>query len=86
MVTFSTRQAAKLLGLSAGTLSQYISAKKVPAPKTIEVGERHVHVWTQADVERVRKLLPKIKNGRKIRYKKQQDQQIKLKPKRMKET
>jgi predicted transcriptional regulator len=71
MVTFSTRQAAKLLGLSAGALSQYISTKKIPAPKTIEVGERHVHVWTQADVERVRKLLPKIKNGRKTRYKKQ---------------
>jgi predicted transcriptional regulator len=86
MATFSTRQAAKLLGLSAGALSQYISRKKVPAPKTIEIGERHVHVWTQADVERVRKLLPKIKNGRKTRYKKQQDRQTKSKPTKKKKT
>jgi hypothetical protein len=29
-----------------------------------------VHLWTERDIERVRKLLPKIKNGRKLRYKK----------------
>jgi hypothetical protein len=27
-----------------------------------------VHIWTRGDIERVRKLLPKIKNGRKLRY------------------
>jgi len=30
-----------------------------------------LHLWTEADIERVRKLLPKIKNGRKTRYQKQ---------------
>jgi hypothetical protein len=29
-----------------------------------------VHDWTEAEIERVRKLLPKIANGRKTRYKK----------------
>jgi hypothetical protein len=70
MATFSTRDAAKQLGLDVSTLSRYIAAKKVPTPKTLKTGGITVHLWTQRDIERVRKLLPKIKNGRKLRYKK----------------
>jgi hypothetical protein len=70
MSTFSTRDAAKQLSLTAATLSRYIAAKKIPAPKTVKTGGITVHLWTQRDIERVRKLLPKIKNGRKNRYKK----------------
>jgi predicted DNA-binding transcriptional regulator AlpA len=70
MVTFSTRQAAKKLGLDATTLSRYIAAKKVPAPKTVQIGGVRVHAWSERDIKRVRRLLPKIKNGRKLRYKK----------------
>jgi hypothetical protein len=71
MSTFSTREAAKRLGLDATTLSRYIAAKKVPPPKVVTTGGITVHLWTRQDIERVRKLLPKIKNGRKLRYKKQ---------------
>jgi len=70
MITFSTRQAAKQLGLHVGVLCRYIAVQKVPAPKILEIGGRPVHVWSERDIERVRKLLPKIKNGRKLRYKK----------------
>jgi predicted transcriptional regulator len=70
MLAFSTRDAAKQLGLTAATLSRYIAAKKVPAPKTVATGGITVHLWTKRDIERVRKLLPKIKNGRKHRHKK----------------
>jgi hypothetical protein len=73
MATFSTRDAAKQLGLDVSTLSRYITAKKVPAPKTLTTGGITVHIWTKRDIERVRKLLPKIKNGRKLRYKKVQE-------------
>jgi hypothetical protein len=44
--------------------------KKLPAPKTVTTGGITVHIWTDSDIERVRKLLPKLKNGRKLRYKK----------------
>jgi hypothetical protein len=71
MSTFSTREAAKQLGLDATTLSRYIAAKKVPTPKVVTTGGITVHLWTHQDIERVRKLLPKIKNGRKLRYRKQ---------------
>jgi hypothetical protein len=71
MSTFSTREAAKQLGLDATTLSRYIAAKKVPTPKVVTTGGITVHLWTRQDIELVRELLPKIKNGRKLRYKKQ---------------
>lgn len=67
----STRQAAKRLGLDATTLSRYIAAKKVPAPKMIMIAGMRVHSWTEGDIQRVRKILPKIANGRKTRYQKQ---------------
>jgi RNA recognition motif-containing protein len=31
-----------------------------------------IHFWTEEEIEHVRKLLPKIANGRKTRYKKKQ--------------
>lgn len=68
---YSSRQVAKTLGLGVSTLSKYISQKKIPEPKSVSTGGITVHLWTDADIERVRELLPKIKNGRKTRYKKQ---------------
>jgi predicted DNA-binding transcriptional regulator AlpA len=66
----STRQAAKRLGLSAKALSHYIATKKVPAPETVYLGRMRVHSWTEREIEHVRKILPKIANGRKTRYQK----------------
>jgi hypothetical protein len=34
------------------------------------MGGIKVHAWTASDIERTRKLLPKIANGRKTRYQK----------------
>lgn len=66
----STREAAKKLGLDPKTLSRYIAVGKVPAPTILKVGSASLHAWTEEEIERVRKLLPKIANGRKTRYKK----------------
>ena len=82
METFSTREAAKRLGLDVATLSRYIAAKKVPTPKLVQVGKVRLHMWTVTDVERVRQILPKIANGRKTRYQKQRKKQTTRKPKR----
>jgi predicted DNA-binding transcriptional regulator AlpA len=71
MKTFSTRQAAKELGIDMATLSRYIKVKKVPAPKSATSGGMTIHFWTESEIEHVRQLLPKIANGRKTRYKKQ---------------
>jgi predicted DNA-binding transcriptional regulator AlpA len=70
MDLFSTRQAAKKLGLTQASLSRYIAAGKVPAPKSATSGGMTIHFWTESEIEHVRKLLPKIANGRKTRYQK----------------
>ena len=69
---YSTNQAAKKLGLSIMSIHRYITAKKIPVPPMQLVGNVRVRLWSEADIERVRKLLPKIANGRKLRYKKKQ--------------
>jgi predicted transcriptional regulator len=74
---FTTRQAAKKLGISAAALSRYISRKKIPGPAVMEVGGFRVHSWTDEDIERLRKLLPKIANGRKTRHQKKQSAKTK---------
>lgn len=75
MQTYSTLQAAKKLGITDVALGRYVKLGKISAPQTIRVGSRNVHVWTDADIERVRKLLPKIANGRKTRYQKLREKQ-----------
>jgi len=73
----STREAAKKLGLSHTTLARYIETGKVPAPKTVVTSNTVVHLWTQDEIDNVRKLLPKIANGRKTRYQKQRQKKPK---------
>lgn len=75
MTRLSTRTAAKRLGISYGTLAKYVVLGKVPQPEKVEEGSRVVHIWTEAEVEHVRKLLPKIANGRKTRYQKLREKQ-----------
>ena len=70
MNRFSTREAAKKLGIEQSTLSKYIQRGKVPAPETVKQGKRVSQIWTEEEIENVRKVLPKIANGRKTRYKK----------------
>ena len=67
MKGYSTREAAKKLGLSHGTLANYVAAGKVPSPMSVATGTTTMHVWTEEEIEQVRKLLPKIANGRKTR-------------------
>lgn len=70
------------------SLMRYIKAKKIPAPQAVKVGGSIVRAWTREEIEEVRKLLPKIANGRKTRYKKQSalssQQSAKTKPKKQK--
>jgi excisionase family DNA binding protein len=72
MKPYSTRQAADQLGISLPTLNRYIAEKGIPVPAVTELAGMRVRVWSDADIEKVRKLLPKIANGRKTRYQKKQ--------------
>jgi excisionase family DNA binding protein len=72
MADYSTREAAKLLGIHFITLHRYILDKKVPAPRVRVIGGAKFRVWNKSDIKRVREILPKIANGRKTRHKKKQ--------------
>jgi predicted DNA-binding transcriptional regulator AlpA len=71
MQAYSTREAAKKLGISWGTLNKFIALKQIPMPPVTRVGGVRVRLWSDADIAKVREVLPKIQNGRKTRYKKQ---------------
>jgi DNA-binding transcriptional MerR regulator len=71
MKQYSTREAAKELGLDVRSIQRYITAGKISAPAVQNLGGGKFRVWTEAHIEHVRQLLPKIANGRKTRYKKQ---------------
>ena len=72
MKQYSTREAAKKLGLHLITIQKYIAAGKIPVPPmSMSIGGGKVRIWTDEDIEKVKKALPKIANGRKTRYKKQ---------------
>jgi predicted site-specific integrase-resolvase len=81
MKTYSSRQAAQKLGIPYTTLSHYMSVGKIPAPKSVTTGDITVYLWTDADLEKARQLLPKIANGRKTRYQKLREKQ-KAQPKK----
>ncbi len=70
MRKFSTTEAAKMIGLHRVNLQQAISQKRVTPPRLTTVGGVRIRLWTRKDVERARKQLPKIKDGRRRRKKK----------------
>jgi len=80
MSAYSTRQAAEKLGISLISLQRYIAQKKIPLPAVTKVGGGKLRIWTEQDIEKVRRALPSIKNGRKTRYQKQRKQAKKNKP------
>jgi predicted transcriptional regulator len=82
MDTLSTRQVARMLGITHAALSKYIKAGKIPAPKTVTSGRMTLHLWSEKDVNLARQLLPKIANGRKTRYQKKHKSETTRKPKR----
>jgi DNA-binding transcriptional MerR regulator len=64
MRTYSTREAARKLGIDRVTLQRYIAKKLITAPAMKSLGGGRFREWTDRDVGRVRKQLPTIKNGR----------------------
>lgn len=81
MSEYSTREAAKKLGISWATLNKFIGLKQIPMPPVTRVGGVRVRLWSNDDLAKVREVLPKIQNGRKTRHKRQS---AKVKPKKPK--
>jgi DNA-binding transcriptional MerR regulator len=68
MKNFSTSQAARMLGVHKVTLQRWLLNGRVAEPRRISNGGVDARVWTERDIERVRKY--KQENYRKGRGRK----------------
>jgi predicted site-specific integrase-resolvase len=66
--TYSTAEAARIIGINRVTLQRWLIAGSVREPKKMSAGGVQVRIWTGRDVERVRKY--KQENYRKGRGRK----------------
>lgn len=57
-----------MAGINTVTLERWLAAEKVESPQRLRVGGRVVRIWTEKDVERVKKY--KQENYRKGRGRK----------------
>jgi excisionase family DNA binding protein len=55
MATYSTIQVAGLLGITSDTLHRWIREGKVGAPSIQSLGGMRVRIWSEEQVEAVRK-------------------------------
>jgi excisionase family DNA binding protein len=55
MKSYSTVQVAKSLGISSDTIHRWIREGSVKAPPTQSLGGVQVRLWTESEVEQVRK-------------------------------
>jgi hypothetical protein len=62
---FSTREAAKKLGVTLLTLQRHVSARTVDAPPLQKIGGVTVRLWTDHDIQKARKVLAGMRPGRK---------------------
>lgn len=68
MRTYSTAQAARMLGVHKVTLQRWLLDGRVGEPKKVRIGNIESRIWTDRDVERVRRF--KQENYRKGRGRK----------------
>jgi predicted DNA-binding transcriptional regulator AlpA len=74
-MSYSTIQAARKLGISIAAMHRYMRARIFPVPRMQAFMGVRVRVWSEADIRKARKLMPKLKNGRKTRHQKSQKKQ-----------
>ena len=55
MAPLSTAEVAKLVGIHRVTLETWLTTGKVKVPRTARIGGHVYRMWTERDVERVRK-------------------------------
>lgn len=55
MKTLSTQDVAAEVGIDPVTLERWLASGKVRWPKTVLAGRRKYRLWTQCDVERLKR-------------------------------
>jgi excisionase family DNA binding protein len=64
--TYTTGEAAAVIGVSRQTLQTWIAAGKLKAPRPTVVGHVTVRLWTKTDINNASKVVPAAKRGPKL--------------------
>ena len=70
MASYSTREAAKLLGVSMATINRYIVAETIPVPPVTKVGGVTVRLWSDKDITKAQAIVSRFTDGRRTRHRK----------------
>jgi predicted site-specific integrase-resolvase len=70
MASHSTREAARLLGVSMATINRYIVAETIPVPPLTQVGGVTVRLWSDKDIAKAKKIVAEFIDGRRTRHRK----------------
>ncbi|MBZ5491444.1 MAG: hypothetical protein LAO76_10980 [Acidobacteriia bacterium] len=68
MASYSTREAAKLLGVSMATINRYIVAGTIPVPPLTRVGGVTVRLWKDKDIFKAKAIVDGFTDGRRTRH------------------
>jgi excisionase family DNA binding protein len=71
MASYSTREAAKLLGVSMATINRYIGAGTIPVPPLTRVGGVTVRLWSDKDIAKATAIVNDFTDGRRTRHRKE---------------
>ncbi len=53
--TYTTSEAAKLIGISRESLYVWLRSKEIPEPQQIKLGAKTQYLWTAKDIEAAKK-------------------------------
>ena len=70
MASYSTREAAKRLGVSMATINRYIVAETIPVPPVTKVGGVTVRLWSDKDITKAQAIVSQFTDGRRTRHRK----------------
>lgn len=71
MASYSTREAAKHLGVSMATINRYILARTIPVPPLTRVGGVTVRLWSDKDIAKAKAIVNDFTDGRRTRHRKE---------------
>jgi excisionase family DNA binding protein len=68
--TYTTAQAAAMIGISRQALYTWMAERRINAPKTTQLGGRSMRFWTKAQIDAAKKVKGTQKRGRVSKKKK----------------
>lgn len=63
MSGYGTAEAAKMVGVTKLTLLRWLRSGRLEEPKHVQASGQNWRLWTDADVERARKLKGAVRRG-----------------------